>query len=136
MIDQHWDADKSVLTIRPESPLSEGDFANIADAVDPTIKRGGDVAGLIIDAPHFPGWDSFGALVSHVRFVHDHHKHVKKIAVVTDSPIAGVTQHFVSHFIAAEVRPFPAGRVEDAKSWITGGGQSGDASARTPEPAA
>ncbi|WP_285033818.1 hypothetical protein [Mycolicibacterium sp. lyk4-40-TYG-92] len=54
MIDQHWDADNSVLTIRPESPLSEGDFANIAHAVDPTIKRGGDVAGLIIDAPTFP----------------------------------------------------------------------------------
>ncbi|MHA7664385.1 SpoIIAA family protein [Mycolicibacterium sp. HS_4_1] len=54
-------------------------------------------------------------MVSHFRFVHDHQKHVKKIAIVTDLPIAGVAQHLVSHFAAAQIRHFPAGHVEQAR---------------------
>ncbi|MUL47135.1 STAS/SEC14 domain-containing protein [Mycobacterium sp. CBMA293] len=119
MIDQQWDAANSILTVRPESPLDTSDFAALAKTVDPQIEQGDDLAGLIIDAPHFPGWDSFGAMVSHVRFVHDHHKHVKKIAVVTDSPVAGVAQHLVSHFVAAQIRQFPGGQIEQARDWIT-----------------
>lgn len=126
MIDQHWDSDHSVLTIHPESPLSTADFAALAQTIDPKIEQGGDLAGLIIDAPHFPGWDSFGAMATHLRFVHDHHQHVKKIAIVTDSPMAGIAQHLGSHFIAAEIQRFPAGQVEDARAWVTRGGQRED----------
>ncbi len=68
-----------------------------------------------------PGWDSFGALVTHMRFVHDHHAHVKKIAVVTDSHIGDFAEHLVSHFVAAEIRQFPAGQLEQARHWIIGG---------------
>ncbi|MEZ0053123.1 hypothetical protein ABIA30_004150 [Mycobacterium sp. MAA66] len=118
MIDHQWDDANSILTVRPESPLETTDFTELAQTVDPKIKQSGDLAGLIIDAPQFPGWDSFGALVTHIRFVHDHHKHVKKIAVVTDSPVAAVAQHLVSHFVAAQIRQFPAGQVEQARKWI------------------
>lgn len=121
MIDQHWDTDHSILTVRPESALSTGDFAALARSVDPKIEQYGDLAGLIIDAPRFPGWDSYGAMVSHVRFVHDHHRHVKKIAIVTDLPVAGVTQHLASHLVSAQIRQFPAGHVEQANKWITDG---------------
>ena len=120
MIDRHWDVDNAILTVRPEAPLAASDFAELARIVDPTIEQGHDVAGLIIDAPNFPGWDSFGALVSHLRFVHDHHKHVQQIAVVTDSPVAGIAEHLVSHFVAADIRKFPAGRLDQAREWITG----------------
>ncbi len=121
MLDQHWNTDHSVLTVRPDSALSTSDFAALARAVDPKIEQDGDLAGLIIDAPRFPGWDSYGAMVSHVRFVHDHHRHVKKIAIVTDLPVSGVTQHLVSHFVSAQIRQFPAGQVERANKWITDG---------------
>jgi hypothetical protein len=122
MMEHQWDATNSILTVRPQSPLSSSDFAGLADTVDPVIKEGGDLTGLIIDAPHFPGWDSFGALVNHIRFVHDHHKHVKKIAVVTDSPVVGVAQHLAKHFVAAQIRQFPAGQVQQAQEWIADAG--------------
>ena len=35
----------------------------------------------------FPGWESFGALLGHMKFVHEHHKKVVRIAFATDSPI-------------------------------------------------
>ena len=120
MIDYELDQAHSILRVRPESSLDKSDFAELAKVVDPKIEAGGALAGLIIDAPHFPGWDSFGALVTNIRFVREHHKHVKKIAVVTDSHLGDFAEHLASHFIAAEIRPFPGGQVEQARLWIIG----------------
>lgn len=120
MIDYHLDPATAVLTVRPESALQKEDFAALTEAVDPHIEEYGDLAGLIIEAPHFPGWDSFGALVTHLRFVRDHHKNVKKIAVVTDSHLGDVAEHLTSHFVSAQIRHFPAGDADAAKAWIAG----------------
>jgi hypothetical protein len=109
MIDFNLDAKNSILTVRPQSALDKEDFVELARAVDPEIEEHGDLAGLVIEAPRFPGWDSFGALVNHMRFVRDHHKHVKKIAVVTDSHLGDAAEHIASHFVAAEARAWIAG---------------------------
>ena len=121
MIDYELDKANRILRVRPESSLDKKDFAELAKAVDPEIETSGDLAGLIIDAPHFPGWDSFGSVVTHIRFVHDHHEHVKKIAVVTDSHLGDFAERLVSHFVSAEIRQFPAGQIEQAQHRIVGG---------------
>lgn len=121
MIEYDLDKEHSVLEVRPKSALDKDDFVKLAEAVDPQIEAHGDLAGLIINAPSFPGWDSFGSLVTHMRFVRDHHKHVKKIAVVTDSHLGDVAEHLTSHFVSAEIRHFPAGELDQARQWITGG---------------
>jgi hypothetical protein len=120
MIKYDLDTATSVLTVHPESAFDKNDFAELAKTVDPHIESSGDLAGVIIDAAHFPGWDGFGAMVSHFRFVRDHEKHVKKIAVVTDSHLGDVAEHLTSHFVSAQIRHFPAGQVEQAREWIAG----------------
>ena len=121
MIEYDLDTEHSILQVRPKSALGENDFAELAKAVDPQIEAAGDLAGLIINAPGFPGWDSFGAMVTHFRFVRDHHKHVKKVAVVTDSHLGDVAEHLASHFVSAQIRHFPGDQVEQARQWIIGG---------------
>jgi hypothetical protein len=118
MIDYTLDAANAILYVRPVHSLEQSDFVQLAAAVDPYIKESGDLAGLIIDAPAFPGWDSFGALVAHLRFVRDHHKQVKKIGLVTDSALGNVAEHLVSHFVSARIRHFSAGQLELAKQWV------------------
>jgi hypothetical protein len=120
MIDFDLDKADRILHVRPESSLAKQDFEELAKAVDPEIAENGDLAGLILDAPHFPGWDSFGAVVTHMRFVHDHHAHVKKIAVVTNSHLGDLAENLVSHFVSAEIRQFPAGQLYEARHWISG----------------
>ncbi len=122
MIDVEMDAAHSVALVRPQAPLDKSDFAELAKTIDPQIESAGELAGLIIDAPTFPGWDSFGALVTHLRFIREHQKHVKKIAVVTDSPVGDLAEHLASHFVAAQIKHFPAGQAEAAKDWMTGRG--------------
>ena len=120
MIEHELDTVNSILYVRPKTSLEQTDFAELARTVDPHIEKGGDLAGLIIDAPRFPGWEGFGAAAAHFRFVRDHQKHIRKIGLVTDSALGNVAEHLVSHFLSAEVRHFPAGELEAAKQWVIG----------------
>jgi hypothetical protein len=121
MIEYDLDTAHSILHVRPQSALEQDDFVKLASAVDPHIEAAGGLAGLIIEAPTFPGWESFGAMVTHFRFVRDHQKRIKKIAVVTDSALGNVAEHLTSHFVSAEIRHFPAEQIEAARQWIMNG---------------
>ena len=118
MIEHTLDAAHSILYVRPKSKLEEDDFVQLAKTVDRHIEEKGDLAGLIIEVTSFPGWESLGAMAGHFRFVRDHHKHIKKIGVVTDSPMGDIAEHLASQFVAAEIRHFPAGELEAAKQWV------------------
>jgi hypothetical protein len=108
----------SVLYARLSGPLAAEDFARLAGAVDPHIEAKGGLAGIVVEADGFPGWDSFGALVSHLRFVRSHHERVGKVAIVTDSALGDVAERLASHFVSAEIKHFPAGQAAAAESWI------------------
>jgi stage II sporulation SpoAA-like protein len=118
MIEHTLDTEHSILIVRPKSALEQDDFVQLAKTVDPYIGETGDLAGLIIEAPAFPGWDSLGAMVAHFRFVRDHHKHIKKVGLVTDSAMGNVAERLASHFVSAEIRHFSAGELEAAKQWV------------------
>lgn len=76
---------------------------------------------MIIRAESFPGWSSFAALTTHLRFVKDHHQKISRIALVTDSPIGKLAEVVASHFVSAEVKEFPFEDMEQARSWILKG---------------
>jgi len=118
MIDFELDADHTVLTIRPTGPLAEADFCTVAAAVDPIIEDRGKLNGLLIQATSFPGWDSFAGLISHFRFVKGHHRHIRKVAIVSDDAVLVCFPPIASHFVSAEVRHFPAHEYEAAMNWI------------------
>jgi hypothetical protein len=118
MIEYTLDTTNAILYLRPTSALEKDDFVQLAKAVDPYIGENGSLAGLIIEAPAFPGWESLGAMAAHFRFVRDHHKHIRKIGLVTDSALGNVAEHLASHFVSAEIRHFPAGEIEAAKQWV------------------
>ena len=118
MIAYSLDAESSILFVWPKSALEKRDFEELAAAADPYIEKNGGLAGLIIETPAFPGWDSLGALAAHFRFVRDHHKHIRRIGLVTDAAAATVAERLASHFVSAEIKHFPAGQREAAKHWI------------------
>src|SRR5262245_38596579 len=113
--------ERGILAIEPKGPLEASDFGALAAAVDPYIEQHGDLKGLLVDAPSFPGWDDFAALVSHVRFVRDHHRRIRRIAVVSDSTFLTVAPKIASHFVSAEVRTFDAADRAAALAWLESG---------------
>ena len=118
MIEHSLDTTNAILYVRPKSALNQGDFEQLAKTIDPYIEERGDLAGLIIEVAAFPGWESLGATAAHFRFVRDHHKHIKRVGVVTDSALGNVAEHLASHFVSAEIRHFPAGELVAAKEWV------------------
>ena len=121
MIEHTLDTHNGTLHIQPKSSLEQADFEQLGKAIDPYIAETGDLKGLVVETPGFPGWSSFGAMAAHLRFVKDHHKHIRRIALVTDSALGNIAEHLVAHFVSAEVKQFPAPALDAAREWITSG---------------
>ncbi len=106
------------VTLEPKEALSEEDFINAKKVIDPFIEKHKKLHGVIIYTKDFPGWDSFTALLGHLKFIKDHHKKVCCIAFVTDSLIGEFSEHITSHFVSAKVKSFPFNALDEAKKWI------------------
>ena len=110
--------DAGILTVRPKSALLAEDFHEIARTVDPFIHENGKLTGLLIEAPSFPGWDSFAALLEHMKFVRDHHRNIDRVAVVTDSKVLSLAPKIAEHFAHPEFRVFGSAEKDAALAWL------------------
>ena len=114
MLNITLDPENAIVMLEPHGTLSEEDFRRVRAAVDPFIE-------LHQGLHSFPGWDSFSAMISHLTFVHNHHKKVKRIAVASDSNLGNVAEALGSHLIAAEIKSFDFTQLADAQRWILEG---------------
>ena len=110
-----------IATLEPGGRLTEEDFADAAAAIDPVIEEEGDLAGILIASRSIPGWTSLGSFMAHLRFAKDHHRHVKRIAVCSDSSAAQHLPSLGSHFVSAEMKSFEFEDREDAMEWLRSG---------------
>jgi hypothetical protein len=122
MIDHSLDMKDGVLHLYPKDALDVEDFAELSQVVDPYIVEHGGLNGVIIEADAFPGWDTFGAMAAHFRFVRDHQNFIRKVAIVTDSPVGSAAEHLASHFVSAKIRHFGMTDRQAAYAWVTAAG--------------
>jgi hypothetical protein len=113
--------DRGVLIVTPNGSLEKADFERLAKEVDPFIASKGKLTGLLIYTESFPGWDSLGALVSHLKFVADHHRQIARIAAVTDSGFRKIIPTIATHFIEAQIRVFDFTQKAAALAWLETG---------------
>ena len=118
MLNVTLDEKESIVILEPDGVLSEDDFKTASEIIDPFIEEHGDLNGLIIYSESFPGWDSFSSLITHLKFIKNHHKKVTNLAFVTDSPVGKLAEKIGNHFVAAKVKTFTFKQLEDAKQWI------------------
>src|SRR5258706_14019905 len=78
MLEHNLDTAHGILHLRPKAALQKEDFAQLAKTVDPFIESKGELAGIIVDAPGFPGWDSLGAMAAEFRLMSDDPKRFRK----------------------------------------------------------
>ncbi|TAL76238.1 MAG: STAS/SEC14 domain-containing protein [Burkholderiaceae bacterium] len=111
---------EGILLLKPSAPLSKEDFGNLSADVDAYLSEHGKLHGVMVHAKGFPGWENFGAFTAHMHFVREHHKQVKRIAMVTDTPLAGIAELLAKHFTSAEIRHFPFADDIKALEWLRG----------------
>ncbi|AOS98105.1 hypothetical protein AUP74_02710 [Microbulbifer aggregans] len=122
MIEHRWHQDHDILEVEPHGPLQASDFSLLAEQVDPVLREQELLHGLLINGRHFSGWENFSALLSHFRFVRDHHRHVHKVAVLSDDSLLRLMPALVSHFVSAEARPFSLDQRREALEWLASPG--------------
>lgn len=120
MLTVKMDETNGTALFEPHGPLSEKDFKHAAQVVNAWIEKNGQLKGLVINAKAFSGWDSFGALVSHLAFIRDHQRKIGRVAFATDTPVGTVAEKMARHFIKAEIRLFPYREFEQAQVWAAG----------------
>ncbi len=113
--------DRSILIVTPNGPLQKADFEQLAKDVDPFLASKGKLTGLMIYTKSFPGWESFGALVSHVKFVAHHHRKIERIAVVTDGEFLKIMPRIADHFVQAKIKHFDFEEKDQALAWLETG---------------
>jgi len=120
MLSVEIDEVNGLAILEPDGPLSKEDFVHAAKVIDPYIEKTDQLNGLLIHTKTFPGWESFAALVSHLKFVQEHHRMVSRVALSTDSVIGNFAEAIASHFVNAEIKLFSYHELEQAKNWAAG----------------
>lgn len=115
-------ADTGILEVRPLQRLESSDFEGLTREVDAYLEDEGELNGVLICAESFPGWSDFAALLSHLRFVRDHQRRIRRVAVVSDSAFLTILPRVAEHFVQAEVRHFDYGDRDAAVAWLRGAG--------------
>jgi hypothetical protein len=110
--------DEGILVLKPDGALKASDFESLAREIDPYIEEVGNLRGLLIETESFPGWNDFGAFISHLRFIRDHHRSIRKVAAVSDSAFLSIAPRVASHFVEAEVRHFEFTDRGAALGWL------------------
>jgi hypothetical protein len=118
MLDYSIRLPEGILVLKPNAPLTKGDFSGLGAAVDSYLSDHAKLQGVLISSKLFPGWENFSGFTAHMHFVREHHKQVERLAVVTDSRLAGMAESLGNHFTSAEVKHFPF--VDEAKAldWL------------------
>jgi len=120
MLSVQVDAARGIAILEPHGALSKDDFARAAKAIDPHLEKNGALNGIVVRIEKFPGWDSFGALASHLRFVKGHHRKIARVALCTDSALGNVAPRIGRHFLKAEIRAFKSAEFDAARAWAAG----------------
>jgi hypothetical protein len=107
-----------IAILKPDGALSEKDFIYASSVIDPYIEKAGKLKGLIIRTRKFPGWESFGSLIKHFKFIKDHQKKLSREAIVTDSVLGNFAAKIITHFVSAENKHFAFDELSKAQSWV------------------
>jgi hypothetical protein len=112
--------DSGVIVVEVKQALRAQDFDALAFTADAWIEAHGSLQGLVIHTREFPGWENLGSFFRHVRFVRDHQRHVKRIALAADTKLASLAPTIAEHFIQAEVKRFGYDELDTAIAWAEG----------------
>ncbi|TBW51253.1 STAS/SEC14 domain-containing protein [Marinobacter halodurans] len=112
------DRDGGIAILEPDRALTREDFQYAANVIDPYIEAHDALKGLLVHVDTFPGWASFASMLHHLRFIRDHHRHIRRVALVTDSGVVNAAETLGSHLVAAAIRTFPADAMGEARRWL------------------
>lgn len=109
--------EQGVLLLEVNEPIGAEDVDAVAEVVDPWIERVGMLRGLVLRSRDMPTWQDPGSLLRHIQFVRDHHHHIRRVAVCSDSRVVHTAEQLLDRLVDADLEHFPFDRVDEAITW-------------------
>lgn len=112
------DPARNCLLLEPGGALARRDLDALSERFDAYVNARGRVPNLVVRAVGFPTWTDLAALLRHLRFIREHHRMVRKVALVSDARALDIAPRIAGHFVSAEIRHFPAAGLDTALAWV------------------
>jgi SpoIIAA-like len=106
------------FVLEPSGALSRRDLDALTERFDAYVNARDRIPNLVVRAVSFPTWTDFAALVKHLRFIREHHRLVRKVALVSDARALDLAPKIAGHFVSADIRHFPAAGLDAALAWV------------------
>jgi len=117
MVKIEFNERRNVVILTPDAILTVDDIQEISKTIDAHINQSDTIPNLVLCATHPPHWDSFKAVKEHFKLVRNHHRLIKKVAVVSDNFAMKALPYLMDHFVQAKVRHFSGSRMQAAIDW-------------------
>ena len=108
-----------VVVVEVVEPLRAQDVEELASVVDGRLTEHATLHGLVLHARSFPGWQNVGGLVQHLQFIIGHHRHLDRVALAVDGPLASVAATFAALVAHPVVRHFRFDELDAAIAWAS-----------------
>ena len=110
--------DGDVLVVQPEGPITRENVATLTRMADEYLAGHPKIAGVMVETRTFPGFASVGAFADYASFIANHHAHVRRLALVTNSALAPVAEFMANHVVGMEMRHFRFAEGAAAIAWL------------------
>jgi hypothetical protein len=109
--------ESGVLVAEVTAPLRARDFEALAATADAWLETHDALPGIVVHAREFPGWENVAGMLGHFRFVHDHHRAIRRVALAAGGAVAELAPRLAEHFVRAEIKHFDYDELDDATAW-------------------
>ncbi|MFH0958919.1 MAG: STAS/SEC14 domain-containing protein [Pseudomonadota bacterium] len=107
-----------ILGVRLTGKATDDDYKKVfMPTLENLIKEHGKVRCVYFMDEGFQGWE-VGAMWDDAKFGMKHRNDFEKIAVVGGPKWAEWSTKIASHLVTAEIKTYPADRLDDAWSWV------------------
>jgi stage II sporulation SpoAA-like protein len=126
-------SESGVVVVEVTPPLRAQDFDALAVTADTWLETHDALPGVVVHVRGFPGWENVGGLLRHIRFVRDHRRRVRRVALAADGKLASLAPRLAEHFVKPGVKGFGYDELDKAVAWAAGpsGGRPATSSAGT-----
>ena len=112
--------EKKIVVLEWKGKLRAEDVDALTSSVDTWIEGAGrSLQGLVLFVHEPTEWQNFESLVNHISFVKNHHRQIRRVALVTNHELASIVPAFAQHFVSATVEQFEENDKSAAISWAS-----------------
>jgi hypothetical protein len=110
--------DGNLVALNLQGKITHEEFEALTPMIDSQIEKDGGEIRLLLDLVEFEGYEDLHALWEHFVLVKNHHKFVKRVAVLGSAEWEKRFAQLAGQFALADVGYYEAGEMEDAIGWL------------------